>query len=417
MKRRVENNGRHAFIVPWALFLGCLTAFAACCMAGRRCSETHVLTRVHRFHQLLTPESLFYPTASQVKQLAMARTRKSRINVIIGGSSVLNGCGQQAHELWSDKLAEILGPEYRVVNLGFRAALPGEFGALGAEMIMNRRRVILLTDVPPGGGDSTAVDGRMHRYFYWDAWYKRLIDRKLPLRQAGVAALLNERKSDPTFFELRAGARLDSACFYNDLWNAWTYTQGGTIWNTLCRSDSFKARMLVPDNEPKPPTKEVRHAAADRVHDVQRLSNHVAPPRMEKDSHGQWLVPSHRALSIQKNIDASFPNAELRRRTIAIVTSYEPSGLAGMTHEQREQFAAVSNFVEERLMAAGMRCARMDGQFTDDDFADYVHLSASGGEKLAQKVAPIIRELAATLGYKEQSETDGRSGGSSPVRH
>lgn len=416
MRPRVEKSGRHAFIVPWALFLGCLTAFAACCVAGRRCSETHVLTRVHRFHQLLTPESLFYPTASQVKQLAMARTRKSRINVIIGGSSVLNGSGQQAHELWSDKLAALLGPEYRVVNLGFRAAAPGEFGALGAEMIMKRRRVIFISDVPPGGSAAYSADGRMHRYFFWDAWYKKLINRTLPLRREGVEELLSERRSDPKFFELRAGARLDSACYYNDLWNTWTYTQGGTIWNTICISDSFKPRRQLADNEPKPPPREVRHAAATRAQDVARVSRKIVPPDMHKDAQGKWTLPPDSRAAIRKCIDVNFPNGELRPRTIAIVTRYEPSCLAVLTQEQREQAEALAHITGEQIEEAGMRHVDFDGQFTDDDFADHVHLTASGGEKLAHKVAPMIQELAVALGYKEPSGSNGPPDGGNSGR-
>lgn len=412
MKRRVEEYGRPAFIVPWALFLGVVCAFVACCVAGRRYSKTHHLTRVHRFHQLLSPEASFYPTASQVKQLALARSKKSCINVVIGGSSILNGCGQQAQELWSDKLATLLGPEYRVVNLGFRAAIAGEFGALGAEMIMNRRQVIFIADVRPEGESSYAVDGRLHRYFFWDAWHKKLIDRTGPRRTAGVTELLDERKSDRKFFELRTGALLDSKCFHNDLWNALTYSQGGTVWNQACGLNSFTPRKLLADNEPKQPPTRVRHQRVDRPRERERFLKAVALPSMEKDASGQWIVPPEKAAQIQQNVEVCFPIEELRRRTITIVTMYDPSMMAALPQDQREQLAMLSRYTGKQIEADGMRCVRFDESFTEDDFADYLHLTASGGEKLAEKMAPVIRDLAASLGYKHQPVEGSKPDGS-----
>jgi hypothetical protein len=251
------------------------------------------------------------------------------------------------------------------------------------------------------------VDGRMHRYFFWDAWYKKLIDRTIPLRKAGMAELFEERKSSPKFFELRTGAQLDSLCYYNDMWNALTYTEGGTIWNRVCHSNSFKPRRLLADNEPQPPSTKVRHARADRQQEVERFKRYTGLPPMERDANGQWVVPPGRAEEIRKDIDVSLPNEELRRRTVAIVTKFDPSVMASMTQDQREQMATLFNLTGKQIEASGLRCIRFDDSFTEDDYADYVHLTASGGEKMAAKVAPAIRELAASLGYHEQSGRDG----------
>jgi len=40
----------------------------------------------------------------------------------------------------------------------------------------------------------------------------------------------------------------------------------------------------------------------------------------------------------------------------------------------------------------------------DDDFRDSVHLTASGGEKLAKELAPAIRDLARRLEYVARGE-------------
>ena len=37
--------------------------------------------------------------------------------------------------------------------------------------------------------------------------------------------------------------------------------------------------------------------------------------------------------------------------------------------------------------------------FSEDNYVDRVHLSVSGGQKLAAAVIPAVREIAADLGY------------------
>lgn len=395
MKTCAEQKYQHSFLIPRALFLGVGLAFVACCVAGRRSSESHQLGRVKRFHQLISPENLFYPTASQVKQLALTRSRKSCINVIIGGSSILNGSGQQAHELWSDNLAELLGPDYRVINLGFRGATTGEFGVLAAEMIMNRRDVILITDISPNGG-KWSPDGWRYRYFFWDAWYKKLIDRKNSQRNAALAELPALRKSDEAFAEIRAGAWMDSKLYFNDLWNSVAYNHGNAVWNPLCRSDSFKPRSQMNDNEPKPLSRELRRADPGYEDTLKRTASRVV--EIIEDSRPQLDSRTMRD-EILRTFEACLPNEKLRQRTIVVVNSFAPAVVERLTQEQRDDLAALSKLTEEAVHASGMPCLQQAGLFTDDEHADTVHLNASGGAKLAMEVAPLVRAVAAKLGY------------------
>jgi hypothetical protein len=55
----------------------------------------------------------------------------------------------------------------------------------------------------------------------------------------------------------------------------------------------------------------------------------------------------------------------------------------------------------ERLSAVGYRPVLSTASFTEDDYADRVHLLASGGRKLAIDLAPRLREIARELGYLE----------------
>ena len=95
-------GARH--LAPHALFAGMAISFLGCCLAGYVASHHNPFAHVERFHLYLTPESLFYPTASQVRELARSELQREKIAVIIGGSSRLHGTGQPLHSVWTRRL-------------------------------------------------------------------------------------------------------------------------------------------------------------------------------------------------------------------------------------------------------------------------------------------------------------------------
>jgi lysophospholipase L1-like esterase len=58
------------------------------------------------------------------------------------------------------------------------------------------------------------------------------------------------------------------------------------------------------------------------------------------------------------------------------------------------------------LQKAGYHSAVIGPELTDEDFADRVHLTSSGGQKMAQAMASEIQSMSVQLGY--------RSAGSNP---
>ncbi|QIF00797.1 hypothetical protein [Roseimicrobium sp. ORNL1] len=343
---------------------------------------------------------MFYPTASHVYRLGLARTKKERINVIIGGSSVLNGTGQAANELWTDKLSELLGPDYRVLNLGFRAAAPGEFGAIGAEMLLDRRRVIFVSIIYPAGV-AGQPDGVFFRYFFWDAWYKGLIDRNLPDRAASVAGLDKKRESDPKYFELRRGAWLNAHLFFNDWWNTLVYTKGGTVWNLVTQSDSFSPRIQFEDLEPAAAPLDQRLEAVRQNLAVNPYKGKILKMPLKKDADGEWIPDAKWFGGWSGEMKYIFPNEVLRQRTIVVV--HRPHALAfeGMTEDELGCWSALSSLTARVVEENGMRSFDMGFMSEPDDFNDLIHLSGKGGERLAMQLAPDIRKLAKDLGYTE----------------
>jgi hypothetical protein len=103
-------------------FAGVCSALVACSLAGHIVGELNPFPAFRRFHRCIGPETLYYPTASQVRAVARDQLRPDRIAVVVGGSSVFHGAGMTGDGLWTLRLQELLGEQYRVVNLGMRGA-------------------------------------------------------------------------------------------------------------------------------------------------------------------------------------------------------------------------------------------------------------------------------------------------------
>ena len=95
--------------------------------------------------------------------------------MVIGGSSVLDGTGQAHYQMWTDKLRKSLGDEYQI-NLGYWGATPQEIGGAAAEILARTNPARLFVRCSSTGRTfSKTPDGELHRYFFWDAYYKNLL--------------------------------------------------------------------------------------------------------------------------------------------------------------------------------------------------------------------------------------------------
>ena len=122
-------------LAPYPLFLGIIVSFAACCAAGLIVSRKDCIKDFVRFNVFTGPQTLMYPTASQVRSLAGAHIGPEKVIVVIGGNSILQGFGQRQDFLWTRKLQALLGDRFHVINLAMSGAFPPEFGGWAAEML------------------------------------------------------------------------------------------------------------------------------------------------------------------------------------------------------------------------------------------------------------------------------------------
>jgi hypothetical protein len=371
--------------------LGVALGFALAVWLGRAAESYSKPANFVRFHYQISPESLFYPPFSMLENLALARWSPGKTVVIIAGNSILNGYGQLEKDLWSLRLQEQLGDRYAVLNLAFRGTLPCEAGTLVAESLLKRGvPVVLVTNTSPGNVGRVA--GGPYGYLFYDALYK---DRLIPYapREADLAAW--ETTATPAQRtqqdEQRRAARLDSFFHFQALWHHVGYRHVFTVWNELTRDYFWRSRDRYPDNIPgAPPLAErFRGDNAPEVAITRAFSSNLAEP----DGAGSWrlLTP---ALEVTADlIDDMFP-PPLRAHTILLLNQNAPIYRRQLTAAERARDEIVFAGYAQVWRDHGFACHVVGADFTDADFLDRTHLSASGGEKLAHLTAAYIRQLA-----------------------
>src|SRR6516164_5275232 len=202
---------------PAGFFSGLVLSFLSCCVAGFILRNQNCYEAVERFHRFINIETLFYPTACQLRALGRSRLDPEKIAVVVGGNSILYGTSQRDEAVWTRRLQELLGQQYQVINLGTPGALPGEFGGVAAEILArDYPRLIFFTDQQPAApaGDP---DGHLYRYLFWDAYYKGLLQSD-SLREERLLQLGDSRTAREKLVELKLQMVQDSYLSFRDLW-------------------------------------------------------------------------------------------------------------------------------------------------------------------------------------------------------
>jgi hypothetical protein len=395
------------FIAPRALFLGIALSFLGCCLAGWISSHHHLFTNFVRFHYYINAESLYFPTASQVRELCKDHLEPDVIAVLIGGSSRMHGMGQKEERVWTRRLQHILGPRYHVLNLGLAGGGPQEFSVVAAEMLGREHpRLILVNDGFPGVMQPKP-DGFHYRYFFWDAYFKGFTTPhpERDARLVGVAeewSQIEEEKGALTgnYTELKRLAHLDSMGYFNDLWNTLAYSRFFTVWTIASQRPFTRPRKSFADPDIGTPPPEVRYHPAANESAMNGLRAHLAGAAVVKDAHNQWVEDTNSNYWDLYGIALrdAIPEA-LRPHTLIALVRYNPHFLRQLTEDERARYDVMMRLAVARTQAQGLTAFDVGGDYTDDDYLDWIHPSEVGGDKLAETVAAQVRERARSLGY------------------
>src|SRR3954464_9060059 len=119
-------------------FVGVLVGFGACVFAGHELSGTTRFDNYVRMFVPIQPQMQYYPSPFQLVNTAAKLYVPGTTLVIVGGSSIFRGTGQNASDLWSKKLQSELGDGYTVVNFSIDQQSMESFGAVAFRILRQK---------------------------------------------------------------------------------------------------------------------------------------------------------------------------------------------------------------------------------------------------------------------------------------
>lgn len=377
-----------------AFLAGMAAGFALAVLAGHWAGRHGKPDHFKRIHQLISPESLYYPPFDMLENLALAKWSPGKTLVLVGGSSIMRGNGQPEADLWSTRLQKELGDRYVVVNLAFVGSAPGEGAGLVAESLI-RKGVPLIYVADSGPTIYYRAFGGIYSYLYWDALYKH---RLLPFQERDAAVAEWEKTLPPKERikeqEMRLSERLDAPLRFQSLWHYVAYRGFFTVWNYLVPGDGnwWKPRHRFPDCEPKPPPVEQRFKLY--FDSAMNTVRGVTQNRAELDIHGNWSMRKEAVEAVQREISRVFHPA-LRPHLIMLLPKNCPYYLERLTPDERRSDDFVYGVYQKIFEDNGIVCAIVGQDFATGDYVDRCHLAPNGGRKLSDIVAGQIRKLKA----------------------
>jgi hypothetical protein len=395
---------------PRLIVLGAILGFGGMCVLGRIVARIDYHPGFIRFTPWDAPDTKYYPTVNEMMAIVRHECRPDQILVIVGGNSVLLGVGQPPDHLWSRYLQEDLGSKYCVINLAFRGAPPTNGGGVVAEALRKEfPRQIYIANLPPtqvGYPDGSPV----YRYTNYDAYYKGLLIKDDPARNAGIKASNADKQYVNMEFalpELKLREWLDSLFYFQDMWNYFTFTKMNTVWGFyLPGALAFRdpLRWLDPRENYTDPEPDFLQMPLSSRYLPSTVDGEMANVRgvsiyaYNKGPNNQWVIYQPVWDLFQQEAAGLFPQP-LKKRTLILMGYNSPFYLSRLSPEERVRNDLTFNHAVEVWEQAGYSALAYGQNYTLDDAGDRTHLTWRGGQKLARTVADKVREMSAQLGY------------------
>jgi hypothetical protein len=362
-------------LLPLPYFVGLALGLIGLSYLGSTVSSVHLQEHFVRFHQLIGPEAGYFATARQLRSIVDTPTN-AKVDVIVGGSSVMNGVGQHETLIWTRVLQEQLGSNFRVLNFAQRAGNTADFGNVAAELLLQRSRpVIYVTDVPVFG--LVPFGQSWYRHIIFDAWERGYL---LPWRPRDRLLSTAKFSANAALRYPALGALLNHYLNFNDLWDYVSYEYANTLWNDTLEYRSFEARYRLADPEPSPDQARSLRYQGDPEEEMVNIRSEIQAPDMGLV---ERMVPPR-----------------LRAVTIAVISLDSPFYLNRLSSSEHADLLAQADLLATRLHEIGFwRTIVVGKDFGEDDYQDSVHLTVDGGRKLAVQLVGHVREIAVKLGY------------------
>ncbi len=371
---------------PAYFLLGLVLSLTGLSILGSILVPPDLTAHFVRIHAKIGNEYNFFPTARDIRGILDAGAEDGQaVTVIIGGTSVFQGASQAEPEIWTERLQQRLGPAYRVVNFAQRGGRPNDSGNIAAEMLLKQNKPVLFVCDSMPRQFTIPLQAAIYKKTLFDAWQRgALLD--WPARDDAMRAALWD--ATPGLRAAAWEARFDQALNFDGLWGYVAFEIAGTQWNKLSGPDSFQPLRLASDPEATPAWR----------------ATHVYPTGEEDqkwlDVARQQAVENPDIWQIARNgVKEQMPTA-LRAQSLVVVDLNSPHYVDRLAAADRAGFLAQANAMAALLKEMGFdRTMVVAEDFTEADYSDHVHLSASGGRKLAKRLAPVIVEMARQRGY------------------
>lgn len=370
------------------LLAGIVAGFLLAVLLGHQAARYSKPSNFVRFQQWINAQTVFFPPFRMLEHLALARWKPGQTVVIVAGNSIFNGVSQRPDELWSRRLQEMLGPEkYVVVNLAFGGGGPTEGGIVVAESLIRRGIPVIVVD-NMGSGTPPNPIGNYYGYYYWEARAQGALLTH-PARDAQIDLVLarstedNRRKEA----ELRRAAWLNRFLYFQELWHHVGLHGVFTVWNYKTQADFWRPRDEWPDPElvPRP----LAERFGNRLEAEMEITRGFTILLGGKDAQGRWGLTPAAAADLRGQIKAMFPPA-LRPHLLMVLCQNAPFYRNRLTADERARDDAVWRDCAAIWQQEGIATFINGLDFEDADYNDRTHLTPSGGQKLAARVAREI---------------------------
>lgn len=391
-----------AWLLPVPFFAGVLLGIALCIGAGRQASKKDIYHDRDRFFMKISPEGNVYPTLENLAQFVRGKASHKKILVLVGGSSILLGVGQNSDQLWTNKLQEELGDAYSVVNVSFRAAQFTSIAMPLAEKLSSEyHRIILVTDtVPFALPDFLLYHGGSLPYPYdyvlWQAW----IDGALSRNSARDIALSNAIRSPIEVIRLHAQeqclhALLERFFFASDLWNSIGYQHFFTVYSPLLpdKTPFYTRRSAIPDGESAHQTPSAESVEKNWRADYLILKGLYLDHALTKPDGSLEATPSvtqFAELAAQKY--ASHP--AFPAKLLFLVTSRSPLLVNHLDSRDKARFEFALAESVRAYQEAGFDAIPLGLHYPANHYIDTSHFSNAASPRMAREVAQEIEKIA-----------------------
>ncbi len=385
-------------INPRILLCSTILGFLFCCFLGNRVQKIDVFGA--NFIRMHGPESYFYPSLSLlVSHVETTINKDSQIVVIVGGSSVMFGTAQKANEVWTLHLQKLLGVKYKVYNFALRAGALQDIASHVSEALLRKGYKVLYVS------DSQAIPvnlplGSHSGYSFWFAHFRKWIfnyDKRLQLIEESFQSNKNENE----LLELKIRGAINSRIFSDDLWNYVAYNHFFTSWtpyNNDKKPHTWSPIKLIKDDE----ALHLHHSTVEKFEKyfdlktetlrLASLANQACPNAKD---------PSKSYFSVTNKNSFNYLNEWLPpelKNVIHLVLNYEARYYFDhLSPELKNCYEKTWLFSSKEYFKNGINNTIFNQNTDYDDNNDRTHLTARGGKKLASKLAPALKQQAASI--------------------